>query len=210
MNKHIIPAIIATNQSEFDQRILKVKDFVDIIQIDVMDERFVPSSSNNFNFILPKTSCSYEAHLMVANPKRWMEQNHEKVDTLLAHIESVDNPQDFIDTGKKYSKRVGFVLNPETKLDAIKQYLSQLDQVLIMTVNPGFYGSPFLPEMIDKIKVLRKMAPSLDIEVDGGITDKTISLVDEAGANMFVSGSYIVKSDNVQSAVNTLQTIITK
>ena len=77
-----------------------------------------------------------------------------------------------------------------------------------MTVNPGFYGSPFLPEMLDKIKKLSKKGPNLDIEVDGGVTDKTISLVDKAGANMFVSGSYIVKSDDVKNAVDNLKKII--
>ena len=77
-----------------------------------------------------------------------------------------------------------------------------------MTVNPGFYGSPFLPEMLEKISELRKLKPSLDIEVDGGITDKTISLVDKAGANIFVSGSYIIKSYNIEQAINSLKKIV--
>ena len=77
-----------------------------------------------------------------------------------------------------------------------------------MTVNPGFYGSPFLPDMLEKIKELRTLKTNLDIEVDGGITDKTIGLVDSAGANMFVSGSYIVKSDNVSDAIDSLKKFI--
>ena len=76
--------------------------------------------------------------------------------------------------------------------------------VLIMTVNPGFYGSKFIPEMLDKIKELRKIKPNLDIEVDGGISDKTIKQVKEAGANLFVSGSFIMKSDNPKEAIETL------
>jgi len=79
---------------------------------------------------------------------------------------------------------------------------------LIMTVNPGFYGSSFLPEMLDKISSLRKLKPYLDIEVDGGITDKTIGLVDKAGANMFVSGSYIIKSSDVEKSIETLRDIV--
>ena len=74
----------------------------------------------------------------------------------------------------------------------------------IMTVNPGFYGSPFLPKVLGKITQLRKMNPDLDIEVDGGITPKTIGMVNEAGANLFVSGSYLVKSDNMQNRINSL------
>ena len=78
-----------------------------------------------------------------------------------------------------------------------------------MTVNPGFYGSSFLPEMMSKITELRKLKPDLDIEVDGGITDKTIKQVDDAGANLFVSGSFIVKSDDVERSLFILQNIIT-
>jgi ribulose-phosphate 3-epimerase len=100
------------------------------------------------------------------------------------------------------------VLNPETPISKIENYLNQLDQVLIMTVNPGFYGSPFLPEMIKKISDLRKIKPDLDIEVDGGIVPNTIGLVNRAGANMFVSGSYIVKSKNVEDSIFNLKKII--
>ena len=77
-----------------------------------------------------------------------------------------------------------------------------------MTVNPGFYGSPFLPEVLGKITALRKMKPSLDIEVDGGITPETIELVDEAGANLFVSGSFLVKSDNIKDRIGALYSMI--
>ncbi len=86
--------------------------------------------------------------------------------------------------------------------------MDQLDQVLIMTVDPGFYGSPFLPEVVKKISELREIAPFLNIEVDGGITNKTIEIVDEAGANMFVSGSYIVQSDNVEKSIQSLKKIL--
>jgi len=81
-------------------------------------------------------------------------------------------------------------------------------KILIMTVNPGFYGSPFLPEMLDKIKELRNLKPDLDIEVDGGVTDKTIDLVNKAGANLFVSGSYIMKAENVKDSINKLKELI--
>jgi len=208
IRKLIVPAIIAENQKELSDRILKVKDYVEIIQLDFMDGHFVPTRSIDFDFSLPDTSCEFEAHLMVNNPEKWVLKHHMKVDMVLAHFESCKNPQKVIDLVKKKNKRVGLVLNPETSVQKIEGYLDLLDQVLIMTVNPGFYGSPFLPEMLDKIKELRKKAPKLDIEVDGGVTDKTIGLVDKAGANMFVSGSYIVKSDDVSVAVNNLKKIV--
>jgi ribulose-phosphate 3-epimerase len=106
---------------------------------------------------------------------------------------------------KNKGKKIGFVLNPETSVQSLRNFIDEIDQVLIMTVNPGFYGSPFLPEMLDKIIELRNLKPELNIEVDGGITDKTIDLVDKAGANMFVSGSFIMKAENVNKPINNLK-----
>jgi len=207
MNKKIIPAIIAKNQNELNEKLLKVKKYVDIVQLDVMDNKFVPNTSLFFDFSIPKTKCQFEAHLMVQDPEDWIERYGNKVDTVLIHYESCNNPNKLIEKVKTAGKKIGFVLNPETPTSKITSFLNDIDQVLIMTVNPGFYGSPFLPEMLEKISDLRKLKPKLDIEVDGGITDKTINLVDKAGANMFVSGSYIVKSDNIEEAINSLKKI---
>lgn len=204
----IIPAIIAKTQSELEEKILKVKDYVELIQLDLMDGKFVPNNSIDFNFRLPPTNCHFEAHLMIENPEQWIEKNLMKVDTILAHYESSNDPDSIIDLVKSKNKRVGFVLNPETSIQKIEKYLDRIDQVLIMTVNPGFYGSPFLPEMLDKITELRNMKPDLDIEVDGGITPKTIRDVHKAGANMFVSGSYIIKSPNVKEAVDKIKNML--
>ena len=206
--KEIIPAIIAKTQNELDILVDKLGDLVEIAQLDIMDNRFVPNTSLFFNFTLPKSSLKYEAHLMIENPEVWIEKNYQKVDTILIHYESCNNPKKIIDDVKSRNKRVGFVLNPETSIKKIIDFIDDIDQVLIMTVNPGFYGSHFLPETLDKIKELRDKKPNLDIEVDGGITDKTIGLVNNAGANMFVSGSYIMKSDNVSGSIDTLKKLI--
>jgi len=206
--KVIIPAIIAKSQSELEEKIKKIKNFVEVVQLDVMDGKFVPNNSNDFDFKLPATNLHYEVHLMIENPEDWIEKNLMKVDTVLVHIESCDKPERIIELVKNKNKRVGFVLNPETYVNEIRDFLGELDQVLIMTVNPGFYGSPFLSEMVDKISEIREIFPNLDIEVDGGVTDKTIKIVEDAGANMFVSGSYILKSDDVEKAVNKLKRII--
>jgi ribulose-phosphate 3-epimerase len=208
MNKKIIPAIIAKNQKELDERLSIVLDYVDLIQLDVMDNKFVPNQSLNFDFKLPDSKCEYEAHLMINNPKIWIGKNIEKVDMVLVHFESCQKPNEIIKLVRKFGKKIGFVLNPETPISKLNGILNDIDQVLIMTVNPGFYGSPFLNEMLEKISMLRKLKPNLDIEVDGGITDATIDLVDKAGANMFVSGSYIVKAENVQNAINSLKKIV--
>jgi len=205
VKKQIIPAIIAKSQGELDNLLEKVVDLVEIAQLDIMDEKFVPNMSLFFDFKLPKTSCKFEAHLMIKNPEIWIEKNWEKVDTILIHYESCENPKELIQKVKTKDRRVGFVLNPETSLENIHDFIDEIDQVLIMTVNPGFYGSPFLPEMLDKIKELRALRSYIDIEVDGGVTDKTIDLVNNAGANLFVSGSYIMKAKDVKGSIDTLK-----
>jgi len=208
INKIIIPAIIAKSQEELDKALSKITDIVEIAQLDVMDNKFVPNTSLFFDFKVPKTSCLFEAHLMIDDPETWIENNWEKVDTILVHYESCKDPKGIITNVKNKGKKVGFVLNPETSNQNLKDFIDDINQVLIMTVNPGFYGSPFRSEMLEKITELRNMKPDLDIEVDGGVTDKTISLVDKAGANMFVSGSYIMKAKNVEDSINSLKKLI--
>ncbi len=205
LEKIIVPAVIVKTQKDLDDAVLKVKDFVKLIQLDVMDGRFVPNHSIDFDFTIPKTRCHLEAHLMVNNPEEWIENNGEKVDALLVHIESCKAPERIIKMARTREKQIGFVLNPETPISCIQDYLDQIDQVLIMTVHPGFYGSTFLPEMLTKIAELRKIKPLMNIEVDGGVTLDTIGLVDKAGANMFVSGSYIMKSTDVKKAIANLK-----
>jgi len=205
LEKIIVPAIIAKTQKDLDDAVLRVKDFAKLIQLDVMDGRFVPNRSIDFDFTLPKIQSRLEAHLMVDNPEEWIEKNGGKVDALLVHIESCTDPDQIIKTAKERKKQIGFVLKPETAITRIQEYLDRIDQVLIMTVHPGFYGSTFLPEMLEKIAELRRIKPLLNIEVDGGVTLDTIGLVDKAGANMFVSGSYIMKSTNVKEAIANLE-----
>ena len=208
MKKKIIPAIIAKNQNELDDRLSKVLPYVEVVQLDVMDNQFVPNTSLFFDFSLPETSVEFEAHLMVQNPEEWVEKFGAKVDTVLVHCESDFDVDRIIEVVKRQGKRFGLVLNPETPVDRLSGVIERLDQVLIMTVKPGFYGSPFLPEMVEKIQMLRAMKPMIDIEVDGGITDKTIDVVDQAGANLFVSGSYIVKAEDVAGAIQNLKRVV--
>ena len=106
---------------------------------------------------------------------------------------------------KSKNKKIGIAICPETPVECIKNYLGSIDQLLIMAVKPGFYGSKFLPETTDKIKQAREINHNLDIEADGGIDLNTIRLAAKAGANMFVSGSYIIKSNDAKKAVEELK-----
>ncbi|MEN9626329.1 MAG: hypothetical protein RL557_657 [archaeon] len=199
MEKIIIPAIIAQNQKEFDERISKVIYYADAVQLDVMDGTFVKNKSLLFDVKLPpKKGLRYEAHLMMKNPLSWIKKNHKKVDAIIVHAESQEAEKTIL-LLKKLKKKIGLAINPDTFLSRL-QFLpmKKIDMILIMTVEPGTYGSTFLSEAVDKIKQARTIYRKKDIEVDGGIDDKTVSLVNHAGANRFVVGSFLQKSKDVE------------
>ena len=208
MEKIIVPAVIAKSQEELEGILEKISGNANLVQLDIMDGEFVPNLSLDFNFRLTQEKHSYEAHLMVNDPDEWIESFGKKVDTIIAHFESPGTSPDTIHLIKKMGKKAALALNPDTEIEKMTEYFDYLDQVLIMTVNPGFYGSPFLPKVMGKITKLRTMKPDLDIEVDGGITPETIEIVDKAGANLFVSGSYLVKSDDMENRINILYRMI--
>jgi ribulose-phosphate 3-epimerase len=201
----IIPAIIARTQKELDEKLTKVEGFAELVQLDIMDGIFVPNNSLDFDIDLSGRNISFEAHLMITDPVGWIEKNWWKVDTIIVHFESCEKPGDIIRFVKNKGKKIGFAINPETAVHNVKPYLDDIDQLLIMTVNPGFYGSKFLPETLCKISEARKIKPDLDIEVDGGVTPETIKSINDAGANMLVSGSYILKSNNVKESMDKLR-----
>ncbi|UCC40540.1 MAG: ribulose-phosphate 3-epimerase [Candidatus Aminicenantes bacterium] len=208
MKEIMIPAVIAKTQEELDDILFKIKDSAQLLQLDIMDGKFVPNHSLDFDFRLPAGKYKFEAHLMVQEPEKWMEENWEKVDVIIAHFEAVGSPTEIIESVKSRGKKIAFALNPETEVDQIRDYLNDIDQVLIMTVHPGFYGSKFLPETMGKIGMLRKLRPELDIEVDGGIKPDTIAQAYNAGANMFVSGSYLIRSDDIKGRIDILKSKI--
>lgn len=205
MKKIVVPSLIANTQEELDILFSKVKDIAGLFQLDVMDGLFVPNSSLDFDLRLPMGKWRFEAQLMVEDPVKWIEKNGESVDTVLAQIESVENPEDFLEFVRNKEKRVGFALRPETEIDEIEDYLNDIDQVLVMTVHPGYYGGKFLPETLDKVKRLRELKTDLDIEVDGGIKPDTILKAHEAGANMFVCGSYLIQADTIEERMKRME-----
>ncbi len=206
MNR-IIPSIIAKNQKEFEKRIRKVKNDFSLLQLDVMDGKFVKNKSLNFNFKLPKTKCKYEAQLMINNPEAWIDEYWEKVGTIIFHFKSVKayEIENLIKKIKSKKRKVGIAIKPSVKIKEIKSYLDKIDVVLVMTVNPGSYGGKFLPSTLKKVKELRKLKPKLNIEVDGGINNKTIFAAKSAGANIFVSGSYLQESKDIKFSKGVLK-----
>jgi ribulose-phosphate 3-epimerase len=208
MKKYVIPSLIAKSQEELSDRIKRVKNVAELFQLDVMDGEFVPNTSLDFDIEID-TELEYEAHLMMKDPIEWIENNIEKANTFLIHWEAFKDIDKLVDFKEK-SKRVGIALNPETDLAEVENYINKVDEILIMTVHPGFYGAEFLPEMLKKVHELRKRFPKLDIEVDGGMKYNTIKLANEAGANKFVSGSYLMKAENVNQVMDDIMDYLEK
>ena len=197
----IIPALIAKNQEELDKRLKKVINHFDTFQIDVMDGRFVKNKSFNFNFKLPKNK-KFEAHLMVNDPINWVNKNYNKVDIIIFHIESIKDKKilKFIKEIKKKRKKVGIAINPNTPINTIIPYLSKINLVLLMSVNPGKYGSKFISSTLTKAKELKKIKKRLVIEIDGGINPQNIKKALQAGVFRFAVGSYLQKNKDIIKA----------
>ncbi|MBW2992265.1 ribulose-phosphate 3-epimerase [Candidatus Woesearchaeota archaeon] len=201
--KTIIPSIIAKNQKELERRIKKVSRYASVLQLDVMDGKFVRNKSFDFDFKLPRGR--YEMQLMVKDPIPWIEKHYRKVSVIIPSVEGYKDVDKVIRLIRSKGKKVGLGINPETSVAKIKKYLGKIDMVTVMTVHPGRYGAKFLPKTLEKVKQLRKLKPKTDIEVDGGINVDTISKAALAGANRFVVGSYIQKSKDIKKAIHILK-----
>jgi ribulose-phosphate 3-epimerase len=204
MEPEIIPAILVKERGELLRRISLVRDFVRKVQIDVMDGAFVPNKTVGIEDLKDLPEATYEFHWMVEDPISWIGQtpgNHMH----LVHIETVSSFKDVKEAVKKAGGRLGLALNPETPLEKVLPFVPEIEEVLVMTVHPGFSGQKYLPEMEDKIRALRKLHPSLDIEVDGGIGPETIGRAYAAGANLLAAASAIFSSEDIEGNVENLK-----
>jgi len=202
----VVPAIITTKQSELDSMLTKVLGKVQRVQIDIMDGVFVPNISLNFDFQLIK-GVEYEAHLMMKKPLKWIEKNADKVNIVIIHVESLKNIEAAIDYIKNMSLKVYLATKPETKNEVIIPYIKDIDGLLIMTVEPGSYclENKFQLGPLEKIKSLRVIDKKIPIEVDGCMNPTNAKLARASGANIFASGSYIFKSNNIDKAIKQLE-----
>lgn len=181
---------------------------VDMIHFDVMDGVFVPNSTFGVSFVASlngKIDTVFDVHLMIECPELYVGQFVEAgADIVTFHAEACENVSDTIQLIHSAGAKVGLAISPETSVDAVLPYLSQLDMVLVMTVNPGKGGQQMIVDTLSKVTAIRAIS-NIDIQVDGGITVGNVGMVVDAGANIIVSGSHILNSDNMSDTISKLK-----
>ena len=212
----ISPSILSADFSQLGREIKRLQDGgADMIHVDVMDGHFVPNLTIGPPVIKAlRKHCSliFDVHLMISPVHKYIEAYADAgADIITIHPEATENLQESIFKIKSLNKKVGISLNPESKINLIENLLDQIDLVLIMSVNPGFGGQKFMPEVLNKIKELKKIQTekniNFDIEIDGGINFDNCQAAIEAGANILVSGTTVFKSNNgdIKKNINLLK-----
>lgn len=204
----ILPAILAHSEAEFAEKIARVKPYIHTVQIDVMDGQFVTDTTwadpaRVRELVLP---LQFEVHLMVADPAAtlggWAAINAERV---WIHIESPNQVRDAIDEAIGLGLDPGIAINPETDMERLEPFYEMVSGVLVMGVKSGASGQIFNPIAVDRVRDLKEKMSWLMIEVDGGVNDKTATLLREAGADRLVSASYLFSQIDIKDALEKLE-----
>ena len=201
----ISPSILSADFSQLGNEIKRLEEGgADLIHVDVMDGHFVPNLTIGppvIKNLRKYTNLPFDVHLMISPVHEYIENYAEAgADIITIHPEATENLKDSINLIKKFGKRVGVSLNPKTEIETLIEEIENIDLVLVMSVNPGFGGQKFMPEILEKIKKLKIIKDENDykfnIEVDGGINFSNSKIVLEAGADILVSGTTIFRENN--------------
>lgn len=189
----VAPAILTDDATTLEKLVRQAETFTDFTQIDIMDGKFVPSHSVGYQDVIAvQPKLTWEAHLMVLNPEDSAEGfKRAGAFKIVFHYEATKQPEKVIAAIRKLGLQVGLAVNPETPVAALAPLVAGIDSVLFLSVNPGFYGAKFLPEVLDKVAEFRQKYPEMEIGVDGGMKEGTIVQAVEKGADVVYVGSAI-------------------
>ena len=210
----IAPSILSADFSRLGDEVRAVEAAgAEVIHVDVMDGRFVPNITIGplvVEAVRRVTDLPVDVHLMIADPDRYVKDFADAgADWITVHVEACLHLHRTLNYIRGLGKKAGAVLNPATSLSTLEYVLEELDLVMLMSVNPGFGGQSFIESTLDKTRKLRamfdKVNPEAGIEIDGGISPKTIARVAEAGANIFVAGSAIYGQDDYAAEIREMK-----
>lgn len=204
----ISPSILASDYANLQSELDRISTS-DMIHIDVMDGHFVPNISIGAPVVAAcKKVCNvpFDVHLMISKPLDYAEDFAKAgADIICFHTECDSDTEQTIDKILSLGKKAALAIKPATPIDEVVKYLDKISMVLVMTVEPGFGGQSFMESTMPKIEAIRKINPDIDIEVDGGINADTVKIAAKAGANVFVAGSAVFKSENPAETIALLK-----
>lgn len=210
----IAPSILSADFAKLGAEVLDVeKGGADLIHVDVMDGHFVPNITIGpliVEAIRPVTKLPLDVHLMIEDPDQYIEAFAKAgADYITVHVEATRHLHRTIHLIKSFGVKAGVVLNPATPVETIQHIIADIDMVLLMSVNPGFGGQKFIPEVLPKIKRVKELAAekgaAIEIEIDGGVNPETAKLCIEAGATILVAGSAVYNQEDRKKAIELIR-----